>query len=79
MTFSINVTIEIFSADPCLISAEVLLLCTTGNREVLSAESFTVDSMFSDKHLCILEKGVDQEETLGAHLLLQATILKFDH
>ena len=52
-------------------SAEVLLLCTTENRKASSAKSFIV--------LCILEKGVNQEQTLVAHLLLQGTILKSDH
>ena len=38
------------------ISAEVLLSCTTDNREVSSAKSFTVDSMFSDKWFIYIRK-----------------------
>ena len=38
-------------------SAEVLLLCTTENREVSSAKSFTVDSMFSNKSFMYIRKG----------------------
>ena len=56
----------------------MLLLCTTENREASSAESLIPDSMFSDKS-CTLEKRVDQEQILVAHLLFQATILKSDH
>ena len=37
-------------------SAEVLLSCTTDNREVSSAKSFTVDSMFSDKSFIYIRK-----------------------
>ena len=37
-------------------SVEVLLLCTTGNREVSSGKSFTVDSMFSDKLFMYIRK-----------------------
>ena len=56
----------------------MLLLCTTENRETSSAESLIPDSMFSDKS-CTLEKRLDQEQILVAHLLFQATILKSDH
>ena len=55
MKFLIYVTIEIcrslFNT-----TAEVLLLCTTENREVSSAKSFTVDSMFSDKSFMYIRK-----------------------
>ena len=37
-------------------SAEVLLLCTTENREVSSVKSFTVNSMFSDKSFMYIRK-----------------------
>ena len=37
-------------------SAKVLLLCTTENRAVSSAKSFTVDSMISDKSFMYIRK-----------------------
>ena len=38
-------------------SAEVVLSCTTENREISSAKSFTVDSMFSEKSFMYIRKN----------------------
>ena len=47
---------NIFGRSLLNISAKVLLLCTTENREVSSTKSFTVDSMFSGKSFMYIRK-----------------------
>ena len=49
---------------------EILLSCTTENREVSSAKGFTVDTKLSDRSLMsIREKKVDQRWNLVVHQL----------
>ena len=80
MTFSIYMTIEIFSTDPCLIPRlkcyyyVPLRIEKYHQQRVLQLIHCSLKN-----HLCILEKEVDQEYTFVAHPLLQATILKSDH
>ena len=54
--FQLCVHSDIFWRSLFNTSAEVLLLCTTENREVSSAKRFTVNSMFSDKSFMYIRK-----------------------
>ena len=77
--FHLCVHLDIFCRSLFNTSAEVLLSCTTENREVLSTKNFTVYSMSFDKSLIYIRKRVHQEYTLVVALILQATILKSGH